>query len=92
VVEVTETADLGDRGDVARDGDRAVVGPQRDLERAEEVFGAQRLDVALVAQTRIHNGYVGRDLTPSVSPLRILPHSTTALDICSFRGKGSASA
>jgi hypothetical protein len=37
VVEVIETADLGDRGNIARDGNRAVVvDPQRDRERAEE--------------------------------------------------------
>jgi hydroxyacylglutathione hydrolase len=58
-VEVIETPDLGDRSYVAHDGEVAVVvDPQRDLERVEQVLAEHRLDVALVAETHVHNDYV----------------------------------
>jgi hydroxyacylglutathione hydrolase len=58
-VEVIETPDLGDRSYVAHDGRLAiVVDPQRDLDRFEEVIAAHRLEVALVAETHVHNDYV----------------------------------
>jgi hydroxyacylglutathione hydrolase len=58
-VEVIETPDLGDRSYVAHDGNVAiVVDPQRDLERVEAVLDGHDLEVALVAETHIHNDYV----------------------------------
>lgn len=58
-VEVIETPDLGDRSYVAHDGAVAiVVDPQRDIERVEAVVDAHHLEIALVAETHVHNDYV----------------------------------
>ena len=64
-VEVIETPDLGDRSYVAHDGEFAIVlDPQRDIGRIQEVIAEHGLEVALVAETHLHNDYVtgGYDL------------------------------
>ena len=54
-----DTPTLGDRSYLAHDGCTAiVVDPQRDIDRVEELLDGLGLELAIVAETHVHNDYV----------------------------------
>jgi hydroxyacylglutathione hydrolase len=70
-----ETPELGDRSYVAHDGRVAVaVDPQRDVDRVLEVLEAEKVRLACVVETHLHNDYVsgGRELALRAGALHVV--------------------
>lgn len=62
-VETIETPSLGDRSYVVHDGRlAAVIDPQRDLDRLDEVLDRAGVEVTAVLETHLHNDYVSGGL------------------------------
>ena len=54
-----DTLTLGDRSYIAHDGKTAlVVDPQRDIDRVEEIIGAEGVKIGAVVETHMHNDYI----------------------------------
>lgn len=88
-VETIVTEELGDRSYVVHDGAvAAVVDPQRDIDRVEDVLARSGLECAAVLETHLHNDYVTGGYALARS--RSVPYAVAASDDVAFERRAVA--